>query len=420
MFKRSPLTLFHAFIVASIATASLAWGATRDDGIIIDIDYPGGNALVETDTHTSTLYFPIEGDTVRFRSDLRDTPKEWFYWNFRVSGAAGRTLRFELTYNKLGAFGPAVSLNGGKSWSWLHETLNPRQTAFTYTFGANDNEVRFASVIPYLQTNLDTLLAEIKNNPLVNIGSLTTSEKGRNIEKILIKNPIKDPQLKVLLSARHHACESMASYLLEGIITATLEGNSDAMAWLRENVEFLILPMMDKDGVEDGDQGKNRAPWDHNEDYLGPSIYRAPAALRELAPMWADGKLRLALDLHCPGLAGSKAENFFAVGSKVINHAAEQRKFMDILLERQSGELKLNPANALLEFGTSWNVARRGSGPPQTKSSREWYSEIEGVKMSATMELPYANNEGQMVTPQNARELGSDLANAISLYLQNL
>ncbi len=38
--------------------------------------------------------------------------------------------------------------------------------------------------------------------------------------------------------------------------------------------------------------------------------------------------------------------------------------------------------------------------------------------MAAIVEFPYANVGGQMVTAENARLLGKDLANAISVYLQ--
>jgi hypothetical protein len=39
-------------------------------------------------------------------------------------------------------------------------------------------------------------------------------------------------------------------------------------------VEFCIAPFMDKDGVEEGDQGKLRWPHDHWEDYAEGSRYR--------------------------------------------------------------------------------------------------------------------------------------------------
>ena len=84
----------------------------------------------------------------------------------------------------------------------------------------------------------------------------------------------------VLLTCRHHACEMMASYSLEGIMEAVLA--SDEGRRLREQVEFFVVPFMDKDGVEEGDQGKNRKPHDHNRDYDGESLYASVRAVREL------------------------------------------------------------------------------------------------------------------------------------------
>ena len=49
----------------------------------------------------------------------------------------------------------------------------------------------------------------------------------------------------------------------------------------RIRIEALV-PFVDKDGVEEGDQGKNRAPRDHNRDYAGASMYPETGALREL------------------------------------------------------------------------------------------------------------------------------------------
>ena len=51
-----------------------------------------------------------------------------------------------------------------------------------------------------------------------------------------------------------------------------LADNEDGY-WFRRNVEVLAIPFMDKDGVEEGDQGKNRKPRDHNRDYIGQSVH---------------------------------------------------------------------------------------------------------------------------------------------------
>jgi len=79
-------------------------------GINIDADCPSGNIVVEK----------IDGDDVYVHQDLRDTKGWWFYWCFRVRGAVGRTLTFHFTNKDVfGARGPAVSLDGGKTWAWL-------------------------------------------------------------------------------------------------------------------------------------------------------------------------------------------------------------------------------------------------------------------------------------------------------------
>ena len=71
----------------------------------VDADYPGGNILVEK----------ISGKEIYVCQDLRDTAGPWFYWNFRVRGAADRELTIHFTKgNVLGVRGPAVSLDGGR------------------------------------------------------------------------------------------------------------------------------------------------------------------------------------------------------------------------------------------------------------------------------------------------------------------
>ena len=55
--------------------------------IQIDADFPGGNIIVDS----------IYGDTIFLRQDLRDTEGNWFYWSFRIRGAANRTLNFNFS-----------------------------------------------------------------------------------------------------------------------------------------------------------------------------------------------------------------------------------------------------------------------------------------------------------------------------------
>ena len=407
---------FNLLFVVFLITINKSEGQQRD--IVIDVDFPGGNIIVTNNDNISTLYYDIEGDTILVRPDLRDTEGNWFYWYFRVTGAANQTLYFQFPGRHIGSFGPAYSNGGGESWTWLYEDINNSYDHFSYTFGLNENEVMFSVGIPYLQANFNKFISSFANNSYVTIGSLATSEKGRNIEKVSIRCPENDPKYKVLITARHHACEAMANYALEGIISSILDDGSITMQWLRANVEFLIIPFMDKDGVENGDQGKNRRPHDHNRDYSGESIYNSVASLREKVPDWSEGQLKVALDLHCPGIRGEWHEHIYFVGSGLDKIAKEQRAFVNILINQHSGELSVHPEKSLLEYGTSWNVSTRFTGGLLSFSG--WASTIEKISLAISLELPYANNDGQKVTPQNARLLGKDIADALSIYLQGL
>jgi len=372
---------------------------------VIDCDFPGGNIVVER----------IEGDQVYLHQDGRDTQGFWFYWYFRAAGAAGRTLTFHFTNgNVLGVRGPAVSTDGAKTWAWLGaESMDG--ASFTYSFPQAADEVRFCLAIPYQEANLRELLTRHQNNPHLKVEHHSTTKKGRKTERLRLGRIDDEPKHRVLLTCRHHCCEMMASWALEGVVDAVL-ADTPLGRWFRENVELAAVPFMDKDGVEDGDQGKNRKPHDHNRDYLGESIYPSVAALKEFVPKWSRGRLRLAIDMHCPYIRGggdgtSSNERIFFVGNPSREMWERQQQFCRILQQVQSGPLVYNVKNNL-PWGEKWNTLK------EPRSCSRWTASLPGILVGTTIEIPYANVAGQPVTVESARALGHDLARAIRTYLE--
>jgi hypothetical protein len=176
----------------------------------------------------------------------------------------------------------------------------------------------------------------------------------------------------------------------------------------------MIVPFADKDGVEDGDQGKNRRPRDHGRDYAGESLYPEPRRLRELLPGWAGGRLRLAFDVHCPWIRGTHNEDLYQVGSDRPEIWAEQRRFGEVLRKVQRGPWVYDPAREL-PFGVDWN---KGGNFAQGKGFSRWAAELPGIRLSTAFEIPYAANAGVPMTPERARLFGRDLAAAIRRYLE--
>ncbi len=400
--------------VAGLSLAPRGWGglavgsdnpAAETSSFMVDADYPGGNIIVER----------IEDDTVYLRPDLRDTEGWWFYWSFRVAGAAGRTLTFRFSgRSPIGVRGPAVSTDGGRNWSWLGADA-VQEASFRYAFPQEASDVRFCLAIPYQEQNLKEFLAGYQDHPNLAVHELCKTGKGRSVERLHVGRLDGDPTYRVLLTARHHACEMIASYAMEGVLDAMLADDEDG-AWFRRNVEVLAVPFMDKDGVEDGDQGKNRKPRDHNRDYIGPSIHPSVAALRTFVSNWANGKLTAAFDLHCPYLSGPYNEVIYIVGSEDERMWRQQREFGRLLEAVQSGPLVYRAADNL-PFGKAWNI---GSNVGKNKSCSRWAGDLEGVRLAASFEIPYANAGGQAVTADGARAFGRSLAKAIRSYLEQI
>jgi len=405
----SPVCLLLVLLLSPAFSGGCAQARSRTaaeiGNITIDADYPGGNIIVER----------VDGDTVYLRPDLRDTKGWWFYWNFRVRGAAGKMLTFKFVGNNpIGVRGPAVRTDGGASWSWLGAEA-VQDASFSYTFADKEKEVRFCFAMPYQESDLQEFLARYENNPSLTVRELCETQKGRHTKRLHVGRLDGNAKYRVLLTARHHACEMMASCVLEGILEAMLAQSKDGY-WFRRNVEVMAIPFMDKDGVQDGDQGKNRKPHDHNRDYIGESIYPSVAALRTLVPNWSQGRLKVALDLHCPHIRGQHNEVIYIVGSADPDIWQQQCEFGEILEAVQTGPL-VYKAKDNLPFGKGWNTGGNyGSGV----CCKNWAGQIDGVRLAATFEIPYANAGGGEVTTDSARAFGHDVARALREYIESL
>ena len=379
----------------------LATCGVQGAGFKIDAGFPGGNIKVDR----------IEDDAVFLRADLRDTVGAWFYWAFRVRGAAGCTLTFTFATDQFSARGPALSTDGGVTWKWLGcEAVKAR--AFSHTFAAGADDVRFSMGMPYTEANLNRFLRPHAGSTALISETLCETKKGRSVELLRFGKLDGEPRLRVFLSARHHACEMMANYELEGIIEAVL-ANDGIGKWFRDNVELRAVPFVDKDGVEDGDQGKNRAPHDHNRDYAGEAIYPTVAAVKKMLPGWSGGKLKIALDLHCPGLRGGEHDVIHFVGGPETDLWARVTRLSALLEEHSTtGPLRFRERDNL-PFGKSWN-----KGPVDTpRSFASWARTLPGVRIATTLELPYAMAGGREVNAETARAFGRTLAAALRAYL---
>jgi hypothetical protein len=376
--------------------------ATAREPVRVDAAFPGGNIVVDS----------IEGDTVTLHQDLRDTAGNWFYWCFRVRGAEGRMLKFCFSHsNPIGTRGPALSLDGGKNWSWLG-TNAVKGKSYTCAFPESAGEARFCFAVPYLENNLREFLGRHQRDPHLQAETLCATANGRRVELLRLGRLDGKAEGCTLLTCRHHACEMMASYSLEGLMEAVLDAPEGR--WLHERVEFFVVPFMDKDGVEEGDQGKNRKPHDHNRDYAGESRYASVRAVRDLVTRrLASRQIAFALDMHCPYIRGPHNEAIYFVGGPDRENWGRVGSFAKVLDAVQRGPLRYR-ASDNLPYGQAWNT-----GDSRASSFGRWVATQANVRVGTSIEIPYANVGETTVTPENARAFGRDLARALERYLRS-
>ena len=376
--------------------------ANGQNAVKITSDFSGGNIVVNR----------ISGDSVWLKPDLSFTEGEWFYWYFKISGISEKTITFKFDQNNVfPKYGPAYSLNNDNTWKWYGENRTTNNS-FTFSFSEQDTIAFFSMAFPYTENNLNEFLVNLKNKELLKINTLCFSPENRVIEKITIPSLNPEPKFKVLITARHHACEMMASYVLEGIIKSLL--NDKNLQSLRNDTEFLIIPFMDKDGVENGEQGKNRIPRDHNRDYGENPVHHSTTALKQLVSEWSQGKLKVALDIHCPWIHGKNNEDIYIVGSSDKQIEQNQILFSQLLEKNSSGEVKSYHKN-FLPFGESWNT---GANYSQGISFSKWAGGIARISISTTIEYPYSNISGIMVSKDNSRAFGETISFSIHDYFE--
>ena len=309
----------------------------------IHSDFPGGNIVFDR----------TDGNIVYVERDIRDTEDDWFYWAFCVEDTAelaGRTVTFLFpSRSRVGRFGAAVS-HDRVHWHWSESGTDDR---FTYTFSEGEERVYFAHHMLYDTARFDALCA--KHGLPTEV--FCRSVKGRPLPAARFGSGDK----WILLTARHHACESTGSYVLEGVFDTLLSHPL-------KDYSVLAVPFVDYDGVLDGDQGKNRRPYDHNRDYTDAPIYEV---VRELQRFGKEHDLRCTFDFHSPWHMGEQNDYvFFSRSTEAMEPFTNA--FGEIMREETAGNE--------LKYTGGWDVGPNEQWNDETSpNSKNYFSKQESV-----------------------------------------
>lgn len=349
--------------------------------MILHKDFLGGNIKV----------IEQKGNTFILENEIRDTTEDWFYWAFCVEGAENRTITFSFQQQfRVGYWGPAVSYDL-VNWHWLGSADGE---SFTYHFKEDESKVYFAHDMLYHPDRFFKFAAE-KN---LNVTKLCDGYKGSQIPCVELGSGDKT----MILTARHHACEATGSYVLEGVLDELVQNPI-------EGYKVFCVPFVDYEGVVRGDQGKRRAPHDHNVDYEfdKPAIYPEIAAIRKYAD---DNKCHLGFDFHSPWHMWNSNDHVFLV----LNEKSDQLNVFGDILESciTENSMKYFCKNNF-PFMYDWNMGKRMG------FSRHMAARPEN-DIACTLETTYFGLSDNVVSQDKMVELGHCFAKAVKKYVETV
>ncbi len=344
-------------------------------------NFPGGNITVEK----------IDGDTVFIERELRDTEGDWFHWTFCVEGAAGKTLTFRFpSYARVGRFGPAVS-HDYETWHW--QNIPSDGSTFTYTFAEDENKVYFSHNMLYRPERFIRFCEAHGLTPEV----FAHSVKGYDLPALRFGTG----DTWILLTARHHACESTGSYVLEGVTETLLKA-------LPADLSVLVVPFVDFDGVTDGDQGKNRKPHDHNRDYTDAPIYEAVSRLMQFE---REHPVAYTFDFHSPWHQGEQNDHVF------LSRSTEA---MEANTNRFAEHFKAESAGLPVRYNKTHDVGPNEMWNNETSpNSKNYFAKRPNVDLTVTLETPYFGLADSRISIPAMLDLGHAFARAILDYIRD-
>lgn len=266
---------------------------------------------------------------LKLRRDSHADFMQWFH--FRLQGAAGQDCVMRLlnaadaTYPQGWEDYQAVASYDLEHWFRVPTRYDGQVLTIRHT--PERDSVYYAYFEPYSWERHLRLLGRIDAAPQARVEDLGSTLDGRDLNLAVIGDPA--AARKVWIIARQHPGESMAEWLIEGLVDALLDDANPLARRLLQQAVFYIVPNMNPDGSVRGNLRTNAAGANLNREWMAPSLASSPEVFLVREKIHATG-CDLFLDIH-----GDEALPYvFVAGCEMLEdftpqQAAEQQAFIE-------------------------------------------------------------------------------------------
>lgn len=240
----------------------------------------------------------------------------------------------------------------------------------------------------------------------------TISGQDCEILTITQKGDIKDikkteKKKAVVISARVHPGETVGSWMMRGVLNFLTDPENEEAKLLREKFVFKIIPMLNPDGVINGNYRCSLAGcdlnrrWKYPNKHLHPTIYHTKNLIKDIHQ---ERGLLMYCDLH----GHSRKQNVFMYGC-TDRWKPERCRVLPLMLSKIS---------QFFDFGS----CRFGLQKSKESTARvSVYKELKNCPNIFTMESTFSgvdigDYKGQHMKTEHFEQMGMDLCRTILIY----
>lgn len=315
------------------------------------------------------------------RPDFGGEFLQWF--NFRLEGQVGE----QYVLNIVNA-GEASYLKGWENYQavasydrqhWFRLPTSYKDGKLTIMAVMEHETIQIAYFAPYSYERHQDLLSAVQMHPSVCLEHLGETLDNRDLTLVKVGNGDNNKR-SIWIIARQHPGETMAEWLVDGLIHSLLDNNNATAKLLLEKANFYIVPNMNPDGSVRGHLRTNAAGVNLNREWLNPSLEKSPEVFHVIRKMKETG-VDLFYDVH-----GDEALPFvFLAGSQ---GTPSYNARLAVLRDRFSEVLKLASADFQSKVGYEIDAP----GEANMTIATNWIAEHFDC-LANTLEMPFKDND---------------------------
>lgn len=323
----------------------------------------------------------LERIDLRIRRDSHQDFTQWFH--FRLQGARDRRclIRFvnagTCTYpDGWTGYSIVASYDRG-DWFRLPTTYVDGVMAVDVV--PERDSLYFAYFEPYGWDRHLSLLGRASSSPRVRIEGLGSTRDGHDIDCIDVSMPPASLKKKVWIIARQHPGETMAEWLVEGLVERLTDESDPVARAALALADFHIVPNMNPDGSVRGNLRTTATGANLNREWLAPSIDHSPEVFLVRQRMEATG-VDLFIDVH-----GDEALPYnFVAGSEMLPDFTDRQR-----IEQAAFVSAFKDASPDFQDRYGYSAGKYSSDA--LKLASKWVGHRFGC-LSLTLELPFKDN----------------------------